>query len=95
MNANAIPATRFLLGRIVATSNALSRIAQEDILFGIQRHQVGDWGELRNEDIEENEGSLHDGGRLLSVFYSVTGVKFYIITEADRSVTTVLLPEDY
>jgi len=95
MNANAVHAIKFLLGRIVATSNALCRIAQEDILLGIQRHQVGDWGELGNEDIEENERSLHDGGRLVSAYYSVAGVKFYIITEADRSVTTVLLPEDY
>ena len=86
---------KFRLGHIVATPNALSQLTQEDILTGIQRHQSSDWGELSNEDREANNRALIEGARLLSAYHAQNGVKFWIITEADRSVTTVLLPEDY
>jgi hypothetical protein len=58
-----------------------------------QRHQVGDWGDLGEEDWKENDAALHAGLRLLSVYRSASGVTFWIITEADGS-ATVLLPED-
>lgn len=87
--------TKFKLGRIVATTNALSQLTQEDILRGIQRHQAGDWGDVGDEDRQENEFSLKEGFRLFSAYRAVSGVKFWIITEADRSATTVLLQEDY
>ena len=90
-----IPIAVFRLGRLVATPNALQSIRQDDILAGIQRHQAADWGDLCEKDRRSNDICLRDGGRLLSVYHSSDGVKFYIITEADRSVTTVLLPEDY
>jgi len=61
----------------------------------LQRHVAGDWGELDEEDKKANDGALQTGERLLSAYQSATGTKFWIITEADRSVTTVLLPEDY
>ena len=61
----------------------------------LRRHARGDWGELCRADWEANEQALFSNGRLLSVFYDRTGQKFYIITENDRSITTVLLPEDY
>jgi hypothetical protein len=86
---------KFRLGHIVSTPNALSQLTQEDILLGIQRHQAGDWGDVDEHDRRENEFSLQKGFRLLSVYRSASGVKFWLITEADRSVTTVLLPEDY
>ncbi len=86
---------KFKLGQIVATPNALSQLIHEDILRGIQRHQAGDWGDVGDEDRQENELSLKEGFRLFSVYHAVSGVKFWIITEADRSATTVLLPEDY
>jgi hypothetical protein len=86
---------KFRLGRIVSTPNALEHLTQDDILLGIQRHQAGDWGDVDEHDRQENELSLQQGLRLLSVYHSGTGVKFWLITEADRSVTTVLLPEDY
>ena len=86
---------RFRLGYIVATPNALTRLAQDDILAAIQRHQAGDWGDMPEEDRQENELSLQQGFRLLSAYSSAQGVKFRIITEADRSSTCVLLPEDY
>lgn len=95
MSAPVIPIARFRLGRIVATPHALEVITQDDILGGIQRHQAGDWGEVPQEDRAANDHALVQGTRLLSAYRSVKGVKFWIITEADRSSTTVLLPEDY
>lgn len=95
MSASAYPIARFRLGHIVATPNALVQLTQQDILQAIQRHQAGDWGDVDAHDRQENEWSLQRGLRLLSVYHSATGVKFWIITEADRSSTCVLLPEDY
>jgi hypothetical protein len=80
---------------MVSTPNALAHLTEEDILRGIQRHQAGDWGDLCAEDRQVNDQALVEGTRLLSVYHAVDGTKFWIITEADRSVTTVLLPEDY
>jgi hypothetical protein len=84
----------FPLGRVVATRNALSTLTPEEIAAAIARHASGDWGDVGAEDWAENELSLKEGFRLLSV-YRVRDQKFWIITEADRSATTVLLPEDY
>ena len=95
MNETPYPIAKFRLGYIVATPHALARLTQYDILTGIQRHQAGDWGEVPEEDRQENEISLKEGFRLQSVYHAVTGLKFWIITEADRSSTTVLMPEDY
>ena len=95
MNATAFPIAKFRLGRIVATPTALAKLTQEDVFRAIQRHQSGDWGDLDEHDRQENELSLKEGFRLFSVYHSAEGVKFYVITEADRSSTTVLLPEDY
>ena len=86
---------KFPLGRMVATSNALSKLTHEDILISLGRHVRGDWGDVCEEDREENELSLKNGFRLMSIYQGTNGTKFWIITEADRSVTTVLLPEDY
>ena len=90
-----IPVAVFRLGRIVATPNALQSVTQEDIFLGIQRHQAGDWGDLSEEDCAANDQSLVQGTRILSSYHAASGTKFWIITEADRSITTVLLPEDY
>ena len=88
-------AAKFPLGRLVATPNALEHIPNPDIMTALLRHLTGDWGDVDEHDREENELSLKEGFRLLSVYRSAAGVKFWIITEADRSATTVLLPEDY
>jgi hypothetical protein len=95
MSAPTTSLAKFRLGHIVATPNALTQLAQEDILAAIHRHQAGDRGDVPEEDRQENELSLQQGFCLLSVYSSAQGVKFWIITEADRSSTTVLLPEDY
>ena len=85
----------FPLGRIVATPNALVDVPDRDIARALARHARGDWGELDAPDRQENERSLLDGCRLLSAYRASNGIRFWIITEADRSLTTVLLPEDY
>lgn len=95
MNARKTPIALFRLGRIVATPNALAKLQQPDILSALQRHQAGDWGDVDGEDREANNRALAEDTRLLSVYHSATRVKFWLITEADRSVTTILMPEDY
>ena len=95
MNTDPVPVAVFRLGRIVATPNALQSIPNEDILKAIQQHQAGDWGNLDSEDRNSNDQALARGGRLFSAYNAPDGTKFWIITEADRSVTTILLPEDY
>ena len=83
------------LGQIVATPNALDHITQTDINAALQRHVKGDWGDLCAEDKEVNDLALVEGSRILSAYQAANGTKFWIITEASRAVTTVLLPEDY
>ena len=95
MSAKTIPIARFRLGRIVATPNALDHLTQDDMLVGITRHQAGDWGEVGEEDRRANDCALAQGSRLLSVYRSANGTKFWIVTESDRRSTAVLLPEDY
>jgi hypothetical protein len=87
-------ASRFPLGQLVVTRNAAERLTPAEIARGLDRHAAGDWGDLDPEDIAENELSLRDGFRLLSA-YGQGDRRFWIITEADRSATTVLLPDDY
>lgn len=86
---------KFPLGRLVATPNALAQLTEQEIRVALGRHLRGDWGDLCPEDRQANEIALKEGTRLFSVYHSVRKVKFYIITEWDRSATTVLLPEDY
>jgi hypothetical protein len=93
MSAHACPT--FPLGQLVATPNALEFITQDNILTGIARHQSGDWGDVCAEDRQANDRAVVEGTRILSAYRAANGTKFWIITEADRSVTTVLLPEDY
>lgn len=95
MNTELYPIAKFRLGRIISTPNALSRLTEEDILTAIRRHQSGDWGEVDAHDCAANDVALVEHTRLLSKYSSADRVKFWLITEADRSSTTVLLPEDY
>jgi hypothetical protein len=85
----------FQPGQIVATRGALSVLSREDIMKALGRHLSGDWGDLSTEDKQENDFAVNNEFRILSSYTSKKGVKFWIITEADRSVTTVLLPEEY
>jgi len=87
----------FPAGQIVATPGALALLEQANRspLEFLARHLRGDWGDLCHEDKTENELSLKHGLRLLSSYPVTETEKLWIITEADRSVTTLLLPEEY
>jgi hypothetical protein len=89
------PVAKFRLGRIVTTPAVLEILSQDDILEAICRHQAGDWGDASHESRMANDLALDGGTRLLSVYRSHTGTAFWVITEADRSATTILLPEEY
>ncbi len=88
---------RFQLGQVVATPGALAAFGEsgDNPADYLRRHQSGDWGEVCDEDRQENEYSLLHGFRLLSSYRLGSGTKIWVITEADRSATTVLLPEEY
>jgi hypothetical protein len=85
----------FELGQVASTPGALSALTREDIARALARHHRGDWGDVGRHDWRENEASLKEGFRLLSAYRSEKGEKFWVITEADRSATTVLLPSEY
>jgi hypothetical protein len=84
----------FPYGEVVATAGALDVLTEDETLSMLHRHLSGDWGDIDAEDTNLNERALMVGTRLLSRYKLDKGV-FYVITEADRSVTTVLRAEDY
>ena len=86
----------FNLGEIYATPGAMAFLQEQELTpyEFLHRHHTGDWGDLDPEDIEANRAALHYGSRLLSS-YEIGNQKLWVITEADRSSTTVLLPEEY
>lgn len=86
--------SKFPLGEIVITPNALNTLSQAEIDDGLCRHANADWGNVCPEDAEQNNQALKRGSRVLSAF-GEGQKRFWIITEADRSVTTILLPLDY
>jgi hypothetical protein len=91
---------RFGLGAIVATPGAIERMERRgvDARGLLARHGAGDWGDIDPEDVGVNEEALRDGRRLLSAYGSKTegdDATIWIITEADRSATTILRPEDH
>ncbi len=85
----------FELGRIVATPGALEVLAPEEPPVLLFRHVSGDWGNVDAHDRRANNRALKDGTRLLSAYVLAGGERVWIITEADRSATTILLPSEY
>lgn len=97
INPSGRPRPRFSPGRCLATPGAIqvmndSGQAPADFL---KRHLFGDWGDVDPDDGQANEDALQHGGRIFSVYHTRRGVKLWVITEADRSATTILLPEEY
>jgi hypothetical protein len=90
----ALNTLKFQLGQVVITANAQITLDPADVQQGLSRHASGDWGEVCPEDAQLNDDGIEQGNRLLSVYRS-RDKRFWIITEWDRSVTTVLMPEDY
>jgi hypothetical protein len=88
---------RFPLGRLLMTPGALQALiaAGQSPLEFLRRHASGDWGEVGAEDGRLNDRAVKDGTRLLSAYRTAGGRKVWVITEADRSATTILLPEEY
>jgi len=89
------PAERkFGLGVVLATPGALCLLTRSEIGELLDRHAGGDWGDVPEPDERANDNALKRGGRLLSAYETPAG-RIWIVTEADRSATTVLLPEEY
>lgn len=91
-------AALFPLGQLVATPGALALLADvgEDPVGLLARHVLGDWGEVPPEDARENELSIREGFRIVSSYpVGSSGARIWLITEADRSSTCILLPEEY
>ena len=86
---------RLELGRTLITPGALNSVPPEEVIVALTRHAQGDWGDLTEEDLRENDCALVHGARILSAYHASNMVKFWIITEWDRSATTILLPEEY
>jgi hypothetical protein len=87
----------FSLGQTVATPGALEALGRNNSngLDLLQRHARGDWGDVDAEDAAANDQATVDGGRLLSAYTLADGTRLWVITEADRSASTCLLPEEY
>jgi hypothetical protein len=97
MDTDTTSGARFSLGRIYATPGAQAALAaagQRPVAF-LARHHQGDWGEVDAADQAANETALKTGARLLSAYTTTQGERLWLITEADRSATTLLLPEEY
>ena len=87
----------FPLGRVVATPGALAALSKvgQSPWFFLLRHSRGDWGDMDPQDLQENERALQGGGRLFSAYTLTSCIRLWVITEADRSCTTALLPLEY
>lgn len=86
---------KFNLGETVATSGAKATLSDSDIHSALRRHHRGDWGDLTSPDKVANDRALETEGRIFSKYHSHAGIPFYVITEWDRSLTTVLLTHEY
>lgn len=94
-NEHEYPHQKFSLGRVVLTPNAGAELTAIEVAKAVACHARGEWGNLCDEDRAQNERALQGSGRLFSSYQSGRGITFWIITEADRSVTSILLPIEY
>jgi hypothetical protein len=90
-------APKFSLGQVVATPGALEALerAGKTPAAVLRRHVRGDWGDVCGHDRQQNDQALAEGGRVLSSYTTLRGDTIWVLTEADRSATTILLPEEY
>lgn len=86
---------KFPLGDLYMTPGVRDGIPPSEVLHALRRHARGDWGDVCDDDRRANDLALQEGTRLLSAYHASRGTKFWIISEADRTKTTVLLPEEY
>lgn len=87
----------FKLGQVLVTPGAseVLRASGQSLWVYLARHLRGDWGDLSTEDKRLNDEAVKDGSRILSSYTAATGAKLWVITKADRSATTILLPDEY
>lgn len=86
---------KFQLGQVVITPGAKIVLSNNDVVTALSRHISGDFGDVCEEDKALNEEAVETGDRILSAYTDGNGEKFWIITEWDRSATTILLPSEY
>jgi hypothetical protein len=84
-----------ILGRLLVTQGVLESVSRAELMDALARHSRGDWGLVDADDQRANDEALKNGSRLLSAYQTADGTAFWVITEADRASTTVLLPEEY
>jgi hypothetical protein len=89
------PSPKLDLGNVIITPGAASKLPPEDVQRALRRHARGDWGEISEQEQRANDARLEEGGTIASIFTASNGERFYVLTEADRTVTTVLLPHEY
>jgi hypothetical protein len=83
------------LGELAATDGAVAALGESGIVRALNRHLACDWSEMDEHDRRANEAALENGGRILSAYRAGDGTAVWVVTEADRSTTTVLLPDEY
>jgi hypothetical protein len=95
-------AAKFHRGKVLATPGALRALEEsgQEASFFLDRHAIGDWGEIDQEDAQLNDEALKDGSRIISAYFTLKGVRVWIITEpmddkGQRAATTILLPNEY
>ena len=86
---------KFRMGHVTKTRGICESVEHNEVLAALARHALGDWGDVDEHDYQANESALLTQSRLFSVYHSTHGLKFWVITESNRSLTTVLLPEEY
>jgi hypothetical protein len=94
---NSTMSAKFALGQVVGTPGAIEALeaSNQTASAFLDRHIQGDWGDLDEEDRKLNDEAIQEGSRIFSAYHTAKGVKVWVITEADRSSTCLLLPEEY
>jgi hypothetical protein len=90
-----MPTSKFKLGTVYLTPGVMEIVPPEHAAAALCRHAAGDWGDVPPEDALANEWALANEARILSSYRAPSGERFWILTENDRSATTLLLPSEY
>jgi hypothetical protein len=85
----------FNVGQVVATRNVMEVLEQKEMFQLVNRHSTGDFGDLDKSDTQMNKNAIKTGEDRIFSAYTIKGKKIYVITEYDRSITTVMLASDY
>jgi len=87
--------TLFNLGRVNITASVSAAMSYSTVISALEQFASGNWGDICLDDWNRNGYAISNGGRIIGVYHDEKGKRFWVITEADRSLTTVLLPEDF